>query len=156
MAKAKKGPGSPRITPHSTDPGKWYQCTTLKPYNDTKEEEVAALRPPLPNNGSNPFKEPYNFNQKEGDRLKDQAERKSKRREEVMENYDQNYNATKAKFFDRTKFSSPVEANSSTEDHEKREKFYRRIYKVSSLVLARRREEEEDDKDVIYALLSSI
>ena len=44
MAKVKKGPGSPRTTPLSPEPGKRYPCTTLKPCNDTKEaEELAVL-----------------------------------------------------------------------------------------------------------------
>jgi len=40
----------------------------LKPCNDKKEaEELEVLQPPLPNDGSNPFKEPFNIKQKEED-----------------------------------------------------------------------------------------
>ena len=45
--------------------------TTMKLYTGPKEEEVAVLRPPLPNDGSNPLKEPYNSNQKEEDQEED-------------------------------------------------------------------------------------
>ena len=71
MAKVKKGPGSPRTTTLSLDLGKRYPCTPLKPYNDTKEEEVSVLRPPLPNDGSNLFKEPFNIKQEEEDQEED-------------------------------------------------------------------------------------
>ena len=56
---------------------KLYPRTTMELYAGPKEEEVAVLRPPLPNDGSNPFKEPYNLNQKEEDQEEDRENKEN-------------------------------------------------------------------------------